>query len=348
LLKSKKLHSLKIVLLGEKSFDSSGYHIATTLESFGCTVKTIAYKDGFQLPNYKNFASYFHEYGPKVFPSIDTRLAKRLSRKVIAEKPDLLFVLYWNLHPNLLSFIKKKLPEIKTIHFNSDAITNFQRQQLFVTNFDFYITKEPYIAQFMKDKLGLNAHYLSEWFNPKVHQKPTQLKQLAEAETNIDVLAFGNMYPYRTKILEHLKNAGINLTLFGKKGPFFPESLEKNFQNTYLTGGQKAKMLYGAKIVFNNFHYAEITAANNKFFEINGIGAFQISDDAPTLAEYLPTNLIGKTSFKTTEEAIDLIKYYLVHPKERYEISQQVYSHFQKNHTIGQWLKKVFQLIGIE
>lgn len=46
----------------------------------------------------------------------------------------------------------------------------------------------------------------------------------------------------------------------------------------YIVGKEKARILYGAKIVFNNLHYAEIESVNNKFFEINGSGAFQLCD----------------------------------------------------------------------
>ena len=48
----------------------------------------------------------------------------------------------------------------------------------------------------------------------------------------------------------------------------------------------KSNLLFGSKIVFNNLHYAEIESVNCKFFEILGIGGFQICDYRPIINEY--------------------------------------------------------------
>ena len=91
-------------------------------------------------------------------------------------------------------------------------------------------------------------------------------------------------------------------------------------------------MIFGSKIVFNNFHYAEIESANVKFFEIFGIGGFQICDYKPTLEEYsiIP---VEQFTFKNIDEAKDLINYYKDKPELRHQISSKQHEHFIKNHT---------------
>ena len=62
--------------------------------------------------------------------------------------------------------------------------------------------------------------------------------------------------------------------MFGHKTKYFPTYLS-SFLPQQLSDEEKAKKLSGSKIVFNNFHYAEIESVNNKFFEINVLEHFK-------------------------------------------------------------------------
>ena len=50
-------------------------------------------------------------------------------------------------------------------------------------------------------------------------------------------------------------------------------------------------------------HYAEIESVNNRFFEVNGCGAFQLSDYRPILHELLPIDP-KLVSFNSIDEGI--------------------------------------------
>ena len=157
-------------------------------------------------------------------------------------------------------------------------------------------------------------------------------KLTCEQEENIDVLAFGNMYPYRTRMLSILKKRGVHLALYGKKGAYFSSELDDCFQGKYIVGEEKARILYGAKIVFNNLHYAEIESVNNKFFEINGSGAFQLCDYRPILKDLLPIDP-ELVSFRTIDDAVEKINYYLDHSQDRYDLSNLIYNHFVEHYS---------------
>ena len=93
---------------------------------------------------------------------------------------------------------------------------------------------------------------------------------------------------------------------------FYDKSLDPYFQNKYITGEKKAKILYGSKIVFNQMHYAEIESVNNRFFEAYGAGAFQLSDYRKILSRILPKEVKPElVSFNGIDDGIDKIKYYL-------------------------------------
>jgi spore maturation protein CgeB len=261
---------------------------------------------------------------------------QQLLRNVLSFQPDLVIGVYRHIHPLLVKAVKRE--KIRIIHVNPDQLTTFQNQQLFVEPYDTYFSKDPYIVKFMTNKLGLNAKLYLEAFNERIHKRPNMDLALLEKETNIDLLCFGNLYPYRNRMLHIMKENGCDISLFGAKTKYFDSRLEDNYQNKGIYGEEKAKILNGAKIVFNNFHYAEIESVNNKFFEINGSGAFQICDYKPILKDLLPIDP-KLVSFESIYEANKLFHFYLRKPEVRFEIRDTIMLYFKQNYTYGHLVK---------
>ena len=113
---------------------------------------------------------------------------------------------------------------------------------------------------------------------------------------------------------------------------FFLSELESVYQHKYILGKEKSELLCGARIVFNNLHYAEIESVNNKFFEINGSGAFQLCDYRPILKDILPVDPEW-VSYKSIDEAVEKILFYLKNPEKRHAISDLIYKHFQDKYN---------------
>lgn len=331
---------MKIALIGNKDFDSLEYHLEDSFKYLGHEVFHIDIKDVVRIPYRYNY------WATKLFPIYDKNIFIKIADKIIEQKPDLVIGTYRFIHPDCIRKIKKKLPSTPVIHINPDALTTFEYQQIFVSPYDVFFTKDPYIVKFMHDKMKLNAHYLPEALNPRIHKPPIgKNRDKLETEVDIDVVAFGTMYPYRANMVKQLIKAGIKVTLFGVQDKRFatPEIIS-NFRNEYITGDRKAEILYGSKIVFNNFHYAEIESVNVKFFEIYGIGGFQICDYKPTIEEYSKVDS-KKFTYHTIDEAVDLIKYYLPRQEERYAIAQEQMDHFREHHTYEKRIEEIFKII---
>ena len=322
---------MKIAIIGADSFDSMEYHIQDELTE---------QKHEAKIFDYKKILSKKIDLGLSQFSLKYVELKnKTLLSQVLEFNPDLVIGLYRHIHPLVVKEIKNR--GVRIIHVNPDALTTFQNQQLFVEPYDAYFTKDPFILKFMKEKLCLNAFLYSEAFNPRVLKKSLRNFADLEREVNIDVLSFGNLYPYRNRMLKHLIDNKIDVKIFGHKQKYFPEYLENNFQNRPIYGEEKSKLLNGSKIIFNNLHYAEVESVNKKFFEINGSGAFQICDYKPILNELLPIDP-KLVSFRTIDEAVELIKHYLNEPEKRYEIRKVVNDHFLANYTYKQMIKEIF------
>lgn len=330
---------MKVVIVGSNGFDTLEFHFADSFRRLGHEVSILDLTS--VVP--ARYAINYHAI--KYLRWYDDFIFRNLARKVIEIEPDLVIGTYRFINPLCIKIIKSALPKIPIIQINPDALTTFEHQQVFASPYDFFFTKDPYIVNFMKEKMGLNAVYLPEACNPVVHPRPKVNRAELEEKTNIDVLSFGHIYPYRANMLKKLIDAGIRVTIFGKRDKRFstPE-VDKHFRNEWVTGEVKANLLFGAKIVFNNLHYAEIESVNCKFFEISGIGAFQICDYRPIVSEYSRVDPT-KFTFKSTSDAIDLIKYYLDKPALRYEIADMQYNHFIQHHTYDHRVKQIIETV---
>lgn len=328
---------MKIALLGSKDFDSLEYHLNDSLQFLKNEVFHIDIKDVI------NVSYRFNYWGTKLIKSYDKYVFKQIAYKIIEQNPELVICTYRFIHPICIEILKKNLPNTPVVHLNPDALTTFEQQQIFASPYDAYFTKDPFIVDFMKNKMSLNTFYLPEAFNQRVHKMPSGNREEIEKKIDIDVVTFGTMYPYRAKMVSQLIDKGIKMTLFGTSDKKFPkDEIVENFRNEYITGERKSEVLFGSKVIFNNFHYAEIHSVNAKFFEISGIGGFQICDYKPTISEY---SIISpeKFTYKNINEAVDLINYYLNNKVERHQLAQDQLTHFLQNHT---YEHRVNQILG--
>jgi len=331
---------MKIAVLGSKNFDSLEYHI---VDSFKHLQHEVFHIDISDITNFGYKYSYWIQ---KLSLKLDEKIFTKIAYKIIEQSPDLVVCTYRNINPITIKLIKQHLKNIPVVHLNPDAVTTFGDQQIFSSPYDIYFTKDTFIVDFMKNKMGLNTMYLPEAFNHRIHKPPAINNRLEhEKQVASDVVAFGTMYPYRSNVINNLIRANINVDLYGTSDKKFPNfEIQRRFKNEYITGARKSEVLYGAKIVFNNFHYAEVNCVNVKFFEIMGTGAFQICDYKSCIEEY--SNIPPEQfTFKNYQQAVDLIKFYLDKPELRHEIANKQLNYFLENHTYDIRMQQLLNLL---
>ncbi|GAB4034202.1 CgeB family protein [Spirosoma gilvum] len=331
---------MNVVIVGSRADDSLEQHLCDSFRVLGYEVVLI------DVVSMGAMATKVNYWLSRFVEAYDRFFCQRVADKIVSYEPDLALVVYRYMNPALVERVKKQLPGTTIVQVNPDPVSNLEKQQIIATDFDYYFSKEPYIVKTLRHKAGLNAHYLPEGFNPRYHRKPPIEKAVAEWLTDIDVLVFGSLYPYRVRMIERLMRAGLKVVVYGTKGSYMRQSMGSVFKPQYLVGEEKNRLLYGARIVFNNFHYAEVTSVNQKYFEINGIGGFQLCDYKPTIAEYTGVPAESVT-YQTIGEAIDKIRYYLAHPVERHELAASQYAHFQQHHTFDHRVSQLLQTVGV-
>lgn len=337
---------MKIAIIGADKPDSMEFHLADAFNHAGHQAKVfdIYTSPLFRYRKVKPYVQAIDKFIRSNNDNYDRNRFRKVAKEVNDYCPDIVICLYKDIHPSFVDAVKR--PDCKVVHLNPDAMTTLGYQQVFAANYDAWFTKDLYMLPMMKNNMHLNAFSYTEAFNPRFNPKPLIPKQVAEVAVDIDVATYGTLYPYRTRMLNEIIKAGIDIKLYGTiPHRFFNTDVAKHCTGKYIKGEEKASVLYGAKIVLNNLLFAEVQSVNCRFFEANGCGAFQLCDYRPVLNELLPIDP-GLVSYRTVDEAIDKIRYYLANPKERLEISQKVYNHFINNYTYDHLVAYLIQTIG--
>ncbi len=331
---------MNIAIIGSKAFDSLEFHLheAFTYAQHNCKIFDVADR-WFMHNKYGVQADFIMR---RYSDAYDRHIFKNIAKQVTQFKPQLVIATYRFIHPEFVSLVKKHTNST-VIHVNPDAMTTLEYQQIFASDYDAWFTKDPYILRFMKNNMKLNAYHYNEAFNPRIHTKPQITKKQAEQKIHTDVITYGTIYPYRARMLRQVIKHNIQLKIYGTRpNRFYDHYLDKAYQKQYITGKEKTQILYGAKIVLNQMHFAEIESVNNRFFEANGAGAFQLSDYRPILHQLLPIQP-ELVSFHNIDEAIEKIHYYLQHPQERYQIAHKIYQHFLNNYTYDHLIQYILK-----
>ncbi len=334
-----------IAIVGANIPDSMEWHFADAFRFAGYDTEIFDIYDKFPytVKRIKSYVQVLDKIRRAYCDSYDRKRFLSVANCVNDYNPDLVICFYRDIHPAFVDAVKCK--NRRVIHVNPDQMTTLCYQQVIAANYDAWFTKDYYMLDFMKNKAKLNAFIYSEAFNQRYNPKPACTKPEMEKEMNIDVMTYGTLYPYRARMVGALVDEGIDVKLYGvAPHRFFDKAVEKCYTGKYIVGEEKARALYGAKIVFNNFHFAEIESVNCRFFEANGCGAFQLCDYKSVLKDLLPVDP-ELVSFKTIDEGAEKVRYYLAHPEERYAIAEKVYQHFLEHYTYDHLIQYILKTV---
>jgi spore maturation protein CgeB len=331
---------MRIVVAGRYFPDSFARNIAVTLERMGHLVHRVEQEllDLHSKPIWKHAWGLFE----KAFPSLEKRKQVALVRAVEWFEPAVVILTYGDLPPDTILDIRRA-SGAKLAVWYPDHLANLGRQYLLASELDAWFFKDPYLAETLREKLGLNAHYLPEACNPLWHRR-VELTEAERRKYGCDLCTASNMYYYRARTLEPFKD--YDLKIWGASYPRWMASpLRANYPGIYVAELEKAKAFNAAKVVLNTMHYAEIEGVNCRLFEAAGCGAFQIADRKPALAELLEPEREVVT-FRTRQELKEKVDYYLAHPEERQEIADRAYARAHREHTYEHRLNRVLEVLG--
>jgi len=278
----------------------------------------------------------------KVFPKLQSfdikkhylqsgkeNMNQSLIKKVGEQKPEVIIFGLDNDEVSIQTFIKltTKYPETHFILLICDDDTRFDIWSRYLALFfDGIIQSPPMQKDYKKD--GINYSYFH--FDYNTHKlKPMNIQKI------YDVTFIGRPKADRYEIIKFLKDAGIKVGLFGFGWHEYPD-LKDIYQGS-LSQEDYAKIINQSKISlnFSKAGFAEEVSKKKKenqnhfnmkgrFFEVALCKAFQIIEDYPGLEKFFKD---GKeiATFKTKEDLLEKIKYYIKYEKELERLAKNSY-----------------------
>lgn len=326
--------------LSKKQCENSLKSKKIMLASWGCKIITSQecrdwqpiFKKIFKKVLIFSLKNQYYHYGSE-------ELNKNFLYLIKKEKPDFLFVCpaYDELTIESLVNMKKINPSMKTIiWFGDDEFRFDDWSRYYSLFFDYILTTKKELQLYLKDgiknvsfMIGVNSSY----------HKPLKTKKI------YDVTFIGAPLKDRYDYIKFLKDKKIKITLFGGgwdkldlneiyKGFLSPEDFIKvinqtkinlNFSKTFFKIGDKGQM-------------------KGRPIEILACKSFVLNEYTPRTINYITNK--KEINFRSKEELLEKIKYYLKNEQERENLALEGYNHVIKNYVWEDLFLKYFQRIN--
>ena len=204
-------------------------------------------------------------------------LQRGVVRRAREARCDVVINLHQALMPTTVGAIKATGARIGLWY--PDAVSNISRMAMFAAEYDGLFLKDPLLAERLTAVYGYPATYLPEACNPHWH------RPIGDAGTEPYIVAVGNLYPTRARLLRRLDAAGIPLRLYGAGFPRWYDAgeLRRLSTSSYVTRLVKSQVFREARGVLNNLHPAEMESVNARLFEATAAGGAVLCEDRPVL-----------------------------------------------------------------
>ncbi len=279
------------------------------------------------------------------------KLSKSIEGEIVKTAPDTIIVTgfaYAYLSLTRLKQLKKQLKaRLYLIDTDSGSLFEYPKKLAYfmrheLTNYDkvFCFSKK------ISDYMNKMEHHTVEWFPCGAEALP-QTSVQTSAEKSCDVLFYGTPGGMRRIFcLEQLSD--YNLEVYGKRWKNYKHvisnALFAKITHADIWGEHLIKTIHQSKIILNinstQWHSIE-TGVNLRIFDILAMGGFLLTEHCEELNELFSIGQEFET-FKSHEEMLDKVNYYLQHEDKRKRIAQAGHAKILRDFT---WDKRVNQIL---
>lgn len=300
---------------------------------------------GFHVANFK-WGKYFSEYAKKgylqslisraqnkyMFGFLVEKLNKELIQAVELNLPDIIFIYRSShLYPETLLVIKKKYPYIFIISYNNDdpfsQLYPWWKWRHFLKTIpicdlilSFRESNNPMYYKYGARQVDL----LRGYYVPSIHRQ-LEKSEVKNTEFTCDVIFVGHYEEDgRFEMVDSLAKAGIDIKIYGPNGVskkngwgesiLKSEELKKQ-QVRFLRGEEYVRAINAAKIGLCFLSKLNNDTYTTRCFEIPACGTALFSEWSEDL-DMIFDNGVNAVLFKTKEELVEKVKYYLRNPDE--------------------------------
>lgn len=202
--------------------------------------------------------------------------------------------------------------------------------QNILKSYDLLISSLPNLVKDFK-KMNIKTEYLKWCF------EDTILDNIKRSKKIYDVTYVGGLSPHHSKgnkILDKVSRE-INVNIWGYGRPGIKSAW----------GRKMYKIFSQSKIIINrHINISGLYANNMRMFEATGMGALLITDSKKNMDEFFKTDSEVVT-YKSAEDLIAKIKYYLKNEKERLKIAKSGQKRTLKDHTYKKRMRELDKIL---
>lgn len=288
--------------------------------------------------NVKYFKGYFKNI-PKIRHLFKSNWQEKiLEAQILSYKPDVLYCQSLYAPGNV--FLSKIKPHIPLIVGQVASPVIFDKNKL--SAFDLILTSFPHFVDKFK-QINIKSEYFKIGFEKDV------LKSLQSQPTKHDSVFVGGISKHHLDIIntfEYLSTkTKIDFWGYGKR-KLDPNSPILKTHHGEAWGVAMYNILHNSKISINrHINVAENNANNMRLYESTGVGSMLITDYKDNLHELFE---IGKEieTYKTKEELLEKINYYLEHDYEREKIAKAGQLRTLSEHTYEIRMKELLNILN--
>ena len=282
------------------------------------------YQKPWYLRLLKPFSKFFQaSEHTQLFSGYRWLYRRQLKRTLSQHQPDILVFIQRELPDDILDAYKQQHPTARYYYWWGDIIPETKWPQIIDAGkiADGILISYYGSYRAAKDKLiKAKPIYFPFAYSPTRHALPP-ISEDELVQFRCDLLFVGAYYPERAAIMEHIIDAipAITLQIRGVGWDKYQGKLKPYIHGTTLvTLADTLKMYHCATLSLNIHHKATQNGFNMRFFEIPAAGGLQITEWQPAIERTALANCT--VTFKTHEELIDKITYFLTHHDERTQL----------------------------
>lgn len=256
--------------------------------------------------------------------------------QIKAVRPDVLYCQdLWFLPPQKLAELR---PHVKLI---VGQIASPLPPEAYLKEYDLILTSFPHFVPRLR-AMGVAAEYFRIGFDTRV------LELLGEVEQDIDASFVGGISRHHGKalpMLEYLaRSTPIEFFGYGAGGLNRASPIVERHHGE-VWGLDMYRALARSRVTLNrHINVAENNANNMRLYEATGVGALLITDRKDNLGELFE---VGKevVAYSSPEEAAEMIRYYIAHPKEARAIARAGQARTLRDHTYQRRMEELVPVL---
>lgn len=322
----------RIGVVGPVFPDSFADNVVHSLAEMGHTVRSLG---SCSRQFSTRYVGQVVQVAARAWASLDRALQRAIIDRAKEFQPELVISVESEMDPSTVRSIQSGGARVAL--WFPDALSNLGRQFMFLARYDLLCFKDPVLVERCESLLGLPVLYLPEACNPAWHRPPAIAWEPV-------IVAVGNLYPARFRLLERLAATGLPLRLYGPPPARWLNggTLSGYHTGQYVAREEKAAVFRSAAAVLNNLHPAEMASMNCRLFEAAGSGAAVLTEHRSALDTFFD---IGSevAAFETFDELVDQARVLLRGPDHSRSMGDRATVRAHRDHT---YHHRLTELIG--